>query len=227
MNTADEFSPKHWPNVRRWDDVRTFTGDGFERPDVIAGGFPCQDISNAGKRAGIDGARSGLWSRVRPDHSRGTTAIRPRGERGSVACRTALEEWSEHGRVRVRRGMGLHFGGGRGCAAPSGEGFHFGPRQQRETTRTGDSARTCRSTGCSDGPSGRLQPWPIRLSRRVYDRHSAATDAQRNDQWSIEPDVGRVADGVPAGLEFLGRGRVENKATIRKRTQHRLTCWGN
>lgn len=52
---------KHWPVVPQWDDVTTFTGEGFERPDVIAGGFPCQDLSLAGKRGGLEGERSGLW----------------------------------------------------------------------------------------------------------------------------------------------------------------------
>lgn len=52
---------KHWPDVPQWDDVTTFTGEGFERPDVIAGGFPCQDLSLAGKRGGLEGERSGLW----------------------------------------------------------------------------------------------------------------------------------------------------------------------
>jgi DNA (cytosine-5)-methyltransferase 1 len=57
---------KHWPHVWRHDDVRTLTGqlvsDNCGRIDVICGGFPCQDISNAGRCAGIDGGRSGLWS---------------------------------------------------------------------------------------------------------------------------------------------------------------------
>lgn len=65
---------KHWPHVPRWDDVRTFTGDGYERPDVICGGFPCQDISNAGKRAGIEGERSGLWA----EYARIIRLLRPR-----------------------------------------------------------------------------------------------------------------------------------------------------
>jgi DNA (cytosine-5)-methyltransferase 1 len=52
---------KHWPNVPRWDDVRTFTGEGFERPDVICGGFPCQDVSRGGLQFGITGSRSGLY----------------------------------------------------------------------------------------------------------------------------------------------------------------------
>lgn len=45
-----------------WDDVRTFDGRRWARHvDVVSGGFPCQDISAAGKGAGIDGERSGLW----------------------------------------------------------------------------------------------------------------------------------------------------------------------
>lgn len=45
-----------------WDDVRTFDGRPWRgRVDVVSGGFPCQDISAAGKGVGIDGARSGLW----------------------------------------------------------------------------------------------------------------------------------------------------------------------
>ena len=52
---------KHWPSVPCHEDVRTFrAGLGFA--DVICGGFPCQDISDAGPRIGIDGERSGLWS---------------------------------------------------------------------------------------------------------------------------------------------------------------------
>jgi len=54
---------KHWPDVRRHDDVRTFPPDNSDdwRVDVLAGGFPCQDISNAGQKTGINGERSGLW----------------------------------------------------------------------------------------------------------------------------------------------------------------------
>lgn len=46
-----------------WSDVTTFDGTRWRGiVDVISGGFPCQDISPAGKQAGIDGERSGLWS---------------------------------------------------------------------------------------------------------------------------------------------------------------------
>ena len=55
---------KHWPDTPVYDDVQTlYTDDGPspETPDVLCGGFPCQDISLAGKGAGLDGERSGLW----------------------------------------------------------------------------------------------------------------------------------------------------------------------
>lgn len=49
-----------------WKDVRTLQGDSFPRSsvDIISGGFPCQDLSVAGKRAGLDGERSGLYREV-------------------------------------------------------------------------------------------------------------------------------------------------------------------
>jgi DNA (cytosine-5)-methyltransferase 1 len=57
---------KHWPGVPIYDDVREITAarlaaDGITGVRAICGGFPCQDISSAGKGAGIDGERSGLW----------------------------------------------------------------------------------------------------------------------------------------------------------------------
>ena len=55
---------KHWPEVRRHDDVRTWPKPDTERVDIIAGGFPCQDVSIAGKREGITGDRSGLYAEV-------------------------------------------------------------------------------------------------------------------------------------------------------------------
>jgi DNA (cytosine-5)-methyltransferase 1 len=63
---AQRVLAKHWPGVPIYDDVRTLTAaklaaDGIA-VDVICGGFPCQDLSEAGRRAGIEADRSGLWS---------------------------------------------------------------------------------------------------------------------------------------------------------------------
>lgn len=78
---------KRWPGVSCHDDVRTFgahaldcdlNGDctcGAPEPvDIICGGFPCQDISEPGKGAGLAGERSGLWS----EFARVVRDLRPR-----------------------------------------------------------------------------------------------------------------------------------------------------
>lgn len=66
-----------FPGVPIYDDVRTFNGNDYKHSvDIVCGGFPCQDISAAGKQAGITGERSGLWkelhriiSEIRPQYA--------------------------------------------------------------------------------------------------------------------------------------------------------------
>jgi len=53
---------QHYPNSIQYEDVRTMQGQRYV--DIISGGFPCQDISVAGKGVGIKGQRSGLWSEM-------------------------------------------------------------------------------------------------------------------------------------------------------------------
>lgn len=65
---------KHWPSVPIYEDAREVAADAVEPVDIISGGFPCQDISHAGRGAGIDGHRSGLWSEI----ARLVREIRPR-----------------------------------------------------------------------------------------------------------------------------------------------------
>ena len=93
---------KRWPGVPIYRDVRELTAerlrqDGIE-VDVIVGGFPCQDLSCAGKQAGLEGERSGLWFEM----LRIISELKPRwvvaeNVRGAVnlaldVCRMGLEE---------------------------------------------------------------------------------------------------------------------------------------
>jgi DNA (cytosine-5)-methyltransferase 1 len=65
---------KHWPHVSRFGDVRDCGLHNLEPVDVITGGFPCQDLSVAGKQEGLDGERSALWW----DYHRIISELRPR-----------------------------------------------------------------------------------------------------------------------------------------------------
>lgn len=60
--TAQSIIRRQFPNVKIISDVKTINKSDFSfQPDIIVGGFPCQDVSVAGLRAGLDGERSGLW----------------------------------------------------------------------------------------------------------------------------------------------------------------------
>lgn len=66
---------KHWPGVPCFDDVRTIDPSSVPGVECVCGGFPCQDVSVAGKGAGVDaGERSGLWREM----FRVIDALRPR-----------------------------------------------------------------------------------------------------------------------------------------------------
>ncbi len=68
--TARAVLARHWPDVPIWEDVTQLTADMVREQcghvDMVAGGFPCQDLSVAGRRAGLAGGRSGLfWDALR------------------------------------------------------------------------------------------------------------------------------------------------------------------
>lgn len=68
---------EHWPDVPQFGDIRNVDWTLHLEADLVAGGFPCQDISNAhtnGKREALNGAKSGLWS----EFARCVGEIRPR-----------------------------------------------------------------------------------------------------------------------------------------------------
>jgi DNA (cytosine-5)-methyltransferase 1 len=66
---------RHWPSTPIFADVASLRGVEVQGgADIIAGGFPCQDLSLAGRRAGLAGERSGLWSH----YSRLIRELRPK-----------------------------------------------------------------------------------------------------------------------------------------------------
>lgn len=68
---ANQILRKHWPEVKRYEDIKRLTNP--EPVDLICGGFPCQDLSIAGKKKGLEGDRSGLFY----DMARIVAEIRP------------------------------------------------------------------------------------------------------------------------------------------------------
>ena len=64
----------HWPNVPKYKDVGDVGKENLPAAELICGGFPCQDISSAGRQQGIKANRSGLWG----EYKRIISELRPR-----------------------------------------------------------------------------------------------------------------------------------------------------
>jgi len=222
---------KHWPDVPLFRDVTTLRFDRysddknehggtlydeagtrlsqFVNVDVIVGSFPCQDISIAGKGAGIEGSRSGLWSEyariigeVRPSYVivENVTALLGRGlERvlGDLAALGFDAEWhcipasavgAPHRRDRVwivAHTIGLS-----------------------ERWRTGRREEIARWSHNDAKGSGDHAIEVAAADSAVMERQWLASQiqAERNSfggssWWHVEPNVGRVAHGIPFRVE--------------------------
>lgn len=245
---------KHWPNAQRYEDVRQAGAHNLPACDLLCGGFPCQDISVAGKRAGINGERSGLWS----EYARIIGELRPRfvvvenvsalltGGMGRVlgdlaACgydalwdcipaqsvgahhrrdRLFIVAWSQQlwamadayrHHVEPRRDPRViprppkEVGGHLSQLDPANRGRQDvadadrqrepqqGQLQGEERRRTGDGSSKVANP---HNPRRIKQWWPIAVRAQQL-----AT--QRSSGWVSEPDVGRVADGVPSRVDRL------------------------
>lgn len=189
---------KHWPHVPIFNDVRELHAVNVGAVDVICGGFPCQDISVAGKAAGIEGARSGMWV----EYLRLIDEIRPRWVpienvaalrvRGADRVLSDLEGIGYTGRSFVVGSYlaGAPFIGERVwiVASPSGEGLPAG----REI---------------SFGPIT-LQPMPARGG----DYRAVAGSLEPQREWEeprlVESPMGGATHGLPARLVRFANGNA-------------------
>jgi DNA (cytosine-5)-methyltransferase 1 len=186
---------KHWPTVPIYNDITKLNyeilkKDGFKKINVICGGFPCQDISCAGKQAGITGKRSGLWTEfarlideIKPDYaiienvanlrSKGlVTVLQDLREIGYDAEWHIIPAWAVgalHRRERIwivaypTRAIEYEY-----CIQPS----EF-------------------NNGCKTVVYSNIE----RLKTTRFEQY--------REFWSVEPEVGRVVDGFPGRVDRI------------------------
>lgn len=189
-----------------WDDVRTFDGKPWHgNVDVISGGFPCQDISAAGKGAGITGSRSGLWSEM----ARIIGEVRPR------------YVFVENSPLLVSRGLAVVLGD----LATMGYDAQWGVLGAEHARAPHKRHRLwiVAYPGCRWGQDNELCTGRDKLgicSSELADAYQGSNRRAMSDNggwWDIEPDVGRVANGVACRvdrLRCLGNGQVPAVAAL-------------
>ena len=205
-----------------WDDVQTFDGKPWQGiVDVVSGGFPCQDISAAGKGAGIDGERSGMWRHmariiheVRPRYAfvENSPMLTSRGlgtVLGDLAAMGFDAAWGVLGAADVganhQRDRIWIVAKWRG-QLPHAQHVRIGrwEQQQEGVKKThGDLANT--------ENQGYVR-WLRIMGATESEHHNRGSQSNgRGEWWQVEPDVGRVADGVADRvdrLKAIGNGQV-------------------
>lgn len=211
-----------------WDDVRTFDGrPWYGVVDVISGGFPCQDISAAGKGAGIEGAKSGLWS----EFARIISEVRP------------LYVFVENSPMLTRRGIHQILGdlaemgfdakwgvlGADNVGAPHIRKRIWivanacsGRRGQQEGRKV-EFARGAKIVSSGDAPNS-ISVRAKGLQEReesAFSQSGNLCESQGGDGrsrwWATEPGMGRVVNGLAHRVErvrALGNGQVSAVAKL-------------
>ncbi len=182
---ATQVLAKHWPDVVRHDDVCTWPNKKTQPVDVIIGGFPCQDISYAGKGAGLDGERSGLFYElmrivrvVGPKYVvfENVAALFTRGMDqvlGTLASRGYDAEWEVVSAASV------------GAPHRRDRVFIIGYLADSDD-------KQCK--GCEQET--------LRRKSRVS-RESGRSSSDQRGMWATEPSVDRVVNGFPKRMDRL------------------------
>ncbi|MDV7468563.1 DNA cytosine methyltransferase [Acinetobacter baumannii] len=236
-----------------WSDITTFDGKPWQGiVDVISGGFPCQDISSAGKGAGIEGERSGLWSEmariigeVRPRYvfvenspmlvSRGLTRVISDLAQMGYDAQWARFSASNFGAPHIRDRIWIvAHSQSIGCEE---NGLPIGAEQEKSlfgingenVAYTNGSANWKQYFNAEKRRNSHEPIFDVantncerfkQVEQRVFSRtqREASSDPSQHSSftrgwewWAIEPELGRVADGVANRvdrLKAIGNGQV-------------------
>jgi len=207
---------KHWPDAKIYNDVRNITRDNVEPIDILCGGFPCQDISLAGKGMGLHGKKSGLWwemlriiSELRPRIvvMENVAAVLIRGGCqvvGSLAEIGYCTEWT----VISARDFGAPHLRRRWFAVAYPDSVRSRQTRHRELDSTrGERSQIQRRRSQKSADSDSASCERGRLSGRIYKKNSKVNNAlQKTQYWGKTSPVSplcRVDDGIPDRLDRL------------------------
>lgn len=233
----------HFPEARPLGDITQIDWHQVEPVDILCGGFPCQDLSIAGNRAGLDGARSGLWF----EFARAIRHLRPRvvvvenvpglltlgmgtvlgdlaglGYDAEWQVLSAADVGAPHLRKRiwiVAYAHPIRCDGRSGTVAqphgrrqPSdGGGNHTDPNGERELQPQGGEPDKRGRIGDVGTHVSNPARSGLPEQRGTEPASAGLATPQCRDWWTTEPEVGRMAHGVPdrvAQLAGLGNAIV-------------------
>lgn len=180
---------KHWPDVPIYKNVKKLSAVRLQKdgitPDVLSGGFPCQDISAAGKGAGITGPRSSLWK----DYARLISEIRPKYAIVENVSALFIRGFSTVLGDLAENGYDAEWH----CIPASALGA---PHQRSRLWIIAYPSCMLRTSGeLHTGSHTQSTRTPILKPKDFY------ANIRAQNWWSNKPNLGRVAYGVPQKLD--------------------------
>ena len=201
---------RHWPHAERYTDVRTVTASSVHPIDVLVGGFPCQDISTAGKGAGLAGEKSGLFfemarivRELRPQLvvMENVPAITGRGLSTVLGTMAALGYDARWGGLRASEVGAPHRRERWFCVCWLADSMRLGSAPLQRVQRESDSRWTSEGSYNSSGAI-------------VADPDSSSGEARRSDgmgeaeraEWSMDRSGSGMADSIGSDLRPISGG---------------------
>jgi DNA (cytosine-5)-methyltransferase 1 len=208
---------EHWPGVPKYKDVYEVKGSEVEPVDILCGGFPCQPVSVAGKRGGVDDERW-LWD----EFYRLICELRPRW----VVAENVTGLLSANS-GRAFAGVLRDLAEGRYDAVwdvfPAGGPGGVGASHRRErifiVAKLADTKRIR-----SQRPRKSVKS--VNSKKKRNRKTVEFVNGSFQNQWTVEPNVGRVADGISNRvdrLKALGNAVVPQVAYKVARMIHEYT----
>jgi len=189
---ATKVLEKHWPGVNRWGDVKTFPPDDDEKwkVDVIAGGFPCQDLSHCGTGRGLNGERSGLFFEI----IRVARQLRPR-----AIVLENVPALLNNGMATVLRSLAeVGYNAEWHCVSARSVGAnHKRERLFIIATLANASSKRQQRQGLHGERIHQAKNKDRKASRIV------SSCEGKKGNWDAEPELGRVAHGIPDRMDRL------------------------
>jgi DNA (cytosine-5)-methyltransferase 1 len=214
---------KHWPEIPNLGDIKTVDWSNVEPVDLIAGGYPCQPFSTAGKRQGENDPRH-LWpyfrnaiSAIRPKYALlenvrghitmgGTTVIGDLAQIG-YDCQWQLVSAASIGAPHRRDRIII-------VAYPQGEysnDFQDNPQNRLGPKTVSEFGNSSRAKNVADTVGFKLDnrnfngtnKAPFNKAPAIFTPSRGSSNRTTGSGWLPEPNVGRVADGVPSRVDRL------------------------
>jgi DNA (cytosine-5)-methyltransferase 1 len=206
---------KHWPGILKFKDIRDLRPEPGDY-DVVCGGFPCQDISVAGKKRGLKGERSSLWfefkrivEKVRPKYAivENVANLRNQGLNQILKDFWSIGYDCEWHIISARSIGACHLRERIWIVATN---TNYTGRQRKDAPQPKGRGNKIKLIGADDSSdSDNFRLWKPFATTEEQSEWWAEATASFRDRWQVESPICRMDARIPPGLDKDRKERIK------------------